>query len=499
MKKIIKFIIILFSFMYFYPNTTLGFLSDSNSFDLYKSVDEWYVDLQNRFLTREITWWAENLSLKETLNNIADSNNITACFPASLTVEDIKNVSSWKDSSSFYSKIFKSCWKNWKIGQETMNNYVNIAKTAYNQWLIKANSKVDNIYKISRIWLYSDWIKENSPFDLMIDLEEINDIVFEKELTYNWEEYTDLSDRVDNLLYWDTDTSSQTSTIENDNEITTNDWNNAVCKIDNSDLSEESKKLLLWDTTSQTLDENSDNYNSLEQETYYSPVTDDDIWPCNNFFCITVEFVTHNQNLLWNSKNNSIEWLLIKSNEHLKKFASTSLIQSKMTTNNFELWLKDLNLPDMFHVWFQITTKPVPILNLNSNSSDSDLPWWDFTSTNLIQRYYKNLWLEYKRSNDLEIFKKSDYEKLNVLNSWNSNIEWLSQLQNQIKQYQQTASLWNDYLSNVVIDQNLNASALDQFYLQFVEIDNFVKSINDYVNNLGIIIKWMDKIKQSAN
>jgi hypothetical protein len=33
----------------------------------------------------------------------------------------------------------------------------------------------------------------------------------------------------------------------------------------------------------------------------------------------------------------SIEDILSRSNEHLKKFAGTSLIQSKMTINNFEL------------------------------------------------------------------------------------------------------------------------------------------------------------------
>ncbi|MDR0771825.1 MAG: hypothetical protein LBF15_01910 [Candidatus Peribacteria bacterium] len=46
----------------------------------------------------------------------------------------------------------------------------------------------------------------------------------------------------------------------------------------------------------------------------------------------------------------SIEDIIARSNEHLKIFAGTSLVQSKMTTNNFQLGLKDLNLPDIFHI-----------------------------------------------------------------------------------------------------------------------------------------------------
>gem|GEM_PF-1658002 len=47
-----------------------------------------------------------------------------------------------------------------------------------------AATKIDQSYKISKIGLYADGIAENSPFDLMIDLGEINEIIFEKEIPY---------------------------------------------------------------------------------------------------------------------------------------------------------------------------------------------------------------------------------------------------------------------------------------------------------------------------
>ncbi|HIE44937.1 MAG TPA: hypothetical protein EYP87_01890 [Flavobacteriaceae bacterium] len=60
----------------------------------------------------------------------------------------------------------------------------------------------------------------------------------------------------------------------------------------------------------------------------------------------------------------SIQSIVEKSNEHLKKFANSSLIQSKMTTNNFELGLRDLNLSDIFSFGLVVTKKTPPILNL---------------------------------------------------------------------------------------------------------------------------------------
>ena len=189
--------------MYFYPNTTLGFLNDSDSFDLYNNIDKWYEELESQFTVREISWWGENLSIAEVLNKNASVEKLNECFKSNINYFDVKNLATWDDSTSFNTKILNSCWKNWQISQSLLSKYQKIAISTYNKWLIKASTKVDNIYKISRIWLYSDWIKENSPFDLVTDIEEINDIVFEKELTYNWQQWYDLSQKVDDLLYWD--------------------------------------------------------------------------------------------------------------------------------------------------------------------------------------------------------------------------------------------------------------------------------------------------------
>gem|GEM_PF-6396414 len=82
----------------------------------------------------------------------------------------------------------------------------------------------------------------------------------------------------------------------------------------------------------------------------YAKVNDNSIWPCTTYFCITVDFITNTYPLFTSGSDLSIESIVKRSNEHIRKFAGTSLIQSNMTINNFQIGLKDLNLPDIFHV-----------------------------------------------------------------------------------------------------------------------------------------------------
>ena len=111
----------------------------------------------------------------------------------------------------------------------------------------------------------------------------------------------------------------------------------------------------------------------------------------------------YEHNLFWWSENITIEYLLNRSNEHLKKYASTSLLPWEMTNNNFELWFKDLNLADIFHIWFQISTKPIPILEIEDKSKKDET---EYSAKNMFEAYYKSQWLDYKRRNDIILLQK---------------------------------------------------------------------------------------------
>lgn len=487
--------------MSFYPNHTLGFFGDTSGLDLYNEIDKWYDDYVDSFSTREISWAADNTSIYQKLNQIASTQNLSQCFPSNVTISDLRDVALDWNLSTLDAKILKTCpWlnKDNSISVETLNKYNQIAIKEYNDWVDRAETKIDKIYSIWSIWLFSDWNEDNSPFDIISDLEWINDIVFNKKLTYKWENTKDLSDEVDNFINsWDT--STQTSNVDNSNDTTTlNDANTDVCSTNNTPLDSSSAWLLLWLTWSTNANENNENQeDSLENETVYSPVNDNDLWPCTSFFCITIEFVTHTQDLLWSSENtNSLEYLISRSNNHLKPFASTSLVQSKMTTNNFELWLSNLSLPDLFHFWVELIWKPVPIKKLDMYWEDS-FENWDFSSKNLLNRYYKNLWLNYNRANDLNIFNNTDYESLSInkaaettmVNASDKNQEYINILNNQ--------SYQNDYVSNTVIDNYISWYDLNWFLTQFAQVNWFVSYLTTYTEQLENIIKWMKNIPQT--
>jgi len=85
-----------------------------------------------------------------------------------------------------------------------------------------------------------------------------------------------------------------------------------------------------------------------------------------------------------------------------------------MTTNNFEISLRDLNLPDMFHMGFVITKKAPPILHLEElNKFQKEKPKTETETKKedndeikiLLRNKYANFKLNYDKANDLENFK----------------------------------------------------------------------------------------------
>ena len=61
----------------------------------------------------------------------------------------------------------------------------------------KAKEKAKKINTISRIWIYSDGNIENSPFDLIKDLQDIDQIIFSSKINYEWEELLSDDDLLD--------------------------------------------------------------------------------------------------------------------------------------------------------------------------------------------------------------------------------------------------------------------------------------------------------------
>ncbi len=506
MKKNILFIL-LFSFLI--PQTFGNFLSDPTGLDLYKKIDSWYYELELKYIDKELKWWDVNGSIIDDLNKRAKANNLPECFGGEVSASQIQQVYNDNGAANILSELLKDCFDDQEsIPTEEFNKFFSIIQESYVQNSIKAQNKVDNIYKIGRIWMYSDGIDENSPFDLVLDLEDINSIIFEEYVPYDWVNIFDLWRSVDGILsglspeeaFWLSryDRYEETKNPATQSGWTTN-FDELICIDDNNNswLSNDVFKDLLsqnnkWNNSSGS--QNNENTTNPLAQWNYKKVNDNAVWPCNTFFCIMIDFVTYNHNLLGWGTNLSIEGLFKRSNTHLKKFASTSLIQSKMTTNHFELWLKDLNLPEIFHVWVQVSYKPVPLLNVDKKNTDKDDD--EFKYKNLFSKYYANLGLDFERANDVHLFSKKELEIRTGLESQELNSTEFEKRFNKFYAYANEIKKQNSYISRNIIDKKVINEDIEGFYQKYIELESFTRALMEYTFGAKWIITEMNKIPQ---
>lgn len=505
------------------PNITFGLLSDPLGLDMYKKVDKWLYDLELKYLERELKWWDAWWSIVDDLKKRFIQNKLDAsCIKWDLSAKDVEKISTDDDAVKIFEKISKDCfWENKSISSSSADQYINVINESFQENSKKAEDKVKKTYEIWRIWMYSDWLEENSPFDLMVDIDNIDKVIFEQNIPYNWVNTEDLWKVTDWILSWLSPNQAfglsryksdniifnwkYKDNTDNSNVKQFNDWSNQICETNNSWLSEDSLNKILWElnknnswslnwNNSGTWNNNSWSLNWNKNSWWwgYSKVNDNSMWPCNEFFCIVIKFVMYQHNLLGWWKNLSIEWLIKRSNAHFKKFASTSLIQSNMTTNLFQIWLKDLNLPDIFHVWTQVSYKPVPIMNVEKDWKDKASD--EFKHKNLLTRYYKNLGLDYERANDLKIFKQIDPEVKSILEWTEMTQTEAEKKENSFSNYLDTMKKENEYISNTIVDKKVITEDMNNFYKQFAELESFTNALLDYTIWAWWVIKKMNEI-----
>jgi hypothetical protein len=394
---------------------------------------------------------------------------------------------------------------------------------------------------IGSTWVYADWIEENAPFDWIIDLKEIDKIIFaEKTEAYEWMVNHDLSKELWNLLAKanevnkptneDLDANQNLDDLNNSNSIynelknyndsnSINLYSTYVCSTQNLDswLNQDDTNSIIdsltWDNSS-WLNNNSDltswdGYWSISWDwaypsSNYSPVDDNSAFPCSEFFCIEVEFKTYNHKLLWwGGQEMSIESIIARSNEHLKKFSNTSLVQSKMTINNFELWLKDLNLSEIFHVWVEVTTEPVPILNLTYHKNKNE-DWLSnddptiFELENQLKFYHAAYWLDYTRRNDLSLSTKIEPDRQSALDAQLTTPQYQVSLLEEYWEYEKQLLEQREVMSEIIKNE-VKIWILWDFEKQFKELVIFTKSMRDFVTNVKSVIKNMNKIPTDSS
>ncbi|MBB1564422.1 hypothetical protein HG430_000070 [Candidatus Gracilibacteria bacterium] len=229
----------------------------------------------------------------------------------------------------------------------------------------------------------------------------------------------------------------------------------------------------------------------------YKKLNDNKVFPCNNFFCIDIEFKTIAGGF-GSGGDPSIEFLVKRSNKHLKKFVNSSLSQAKMSINNFELSLKDLQLPDMFHLGFQISYEPVPMLYLNkdlttgedkeTNQDDQELKL-----QSQLEKYYKANGMDYNMRNDLSSFNQIERKSQATFNSSAGSADEMRQKIEQLKEYQDKSLSELDSLRTTV-EEKVRYEMNGDIERQMKEVERFNRAMNDYITNLEAILNEMIKI-----
>lgn len=436
-----------------------GYVWEAAWIDLYKTVDKGSFSIRNELMANEISWSAQkiaNMSVNywkyiDTSKDFTwpDLESIVYDWNTWLLLEYIKKNEKWGYIEWFDSNV--AIW----LTKDIFKYYDDVGKHIFD--------KENKIAKIASIWLFSDWDINNSWYDLMYDLEEINKVIFSKDIPYNWVLVNDWSNDAAAIVWWGynslwtfPDISSEalwyaiwsnsfnpygtivswstwslvpvwstTTTAQTTLPINQSNSCNSGSIITWTDDS------LIWDIVDQLSSWTNSNttqwweWNTSES---WTPTWSNwgsskgysswaawafgwdvswwslfDSFECSDFICINIDMIMYTQNLLGWGKTNSIEWILTKNFKIIDKISSQSLIQSNMTKNFFSLSiLKSLKLPSMVSLGVVLSWLPPPILNLQpKEKKDEDTS--EFSNENILVQMFQQNGLDYKNQNDLNL------------------------------------------------------------------------------------------------
>ncbi len=529
-----------------------AFLGKDLWFNLYNEIDKWFYKLQQSQLNYELKWWDKIWNLTKNLNKYLIDNWDKWCIK-NMSIKDLNEIINKQDIKKLYNHIDDKCKNNNWVSVYSMWKYMSFLENFKIKAENRAKEKSKNIYEISKLWLYTDWSTKNSPFDLIKDLQEIDKIIFWEEIEYNWENNSDFLNNFENNPFlkensknnlknnnkignlnnnWNNnlvndkdnnkDNNKNNNKNENNNLENLLDWNNYICPEDNDKSWLDSTELdnlkndlnnlknayqynfNTWENWHLKLPDSNQIWNlnnnswitinsSIIWSKPYSLVNDNSQWNCSpeNFFCITIDFIVHQQKWLWYWKEKSILNLIEVSNWHLKKAVNTSLLQAKMWTNNFENILRDLDFSEMFHMGIIISSKSPPILNLETQKEKyPDKDKADSKYKKILETLYKNQGLEFNRKNDLNKIAKKEEKLIELINSAENSLTIIWKREKQRNIFLSNFKAENEFLNNYKINL-INKWILEDFYQELVEYEKFIWWLHSYTNNILSYIKIM--------
>lgn len=332
------------------------------------------------------------------------------------------------------------------LDTDQMNRIRGILMEHYQRVQKEVAYEQGKLQSMGSIGLFSDGNKDNSSYDLMVDLENIHSVIFAKDIPYNGTDnmgavsvanllanlyphpllpLNPLSNtflpKVDpgvSLISPGTLTGLTLSGLLN---------NGSGCapsqvpvNLDPSFLLDAQAQLLVGTNPNSSIAFSDD----AKLPEYWARIAQGsgalggspgsagagaDSFPCSgkDFFCILISMTDYSQNIL-GGQMNTIEKILDENLKIANKFAPSSFVQAKMTKMFFGLSLKNLDLPSMLHIGIVQSSLPPPILNFKKGTTGGETNVGATSKeeedeiNKVLVGTFEEVGLDFKRQNSLE-------------------------------------------------------------------------------------------------
>ena len=232
----------------------------------------------------------------------------------------------------------------------------------------ESDKTIKNIEKVAMIGMYMDGSTQNSDYDIVTDIENINRILFESPTSYNG---TENMGRIafDDILSWNARSLLTGSTFWT-GDISTGSlrtWalsSPLFCPPDGFWFESDSWLLddIAWSLANGNTNGKSTSWWVMASEKHQTSSWGSDysdIFSCDgDIFCITIRMISGTNEWLSASRPVSIEWIIAKNLDSIEKANATSLTAKYMTNNFFGFTFPFLNLPSLGNIVVMTTEKP---------------------------------------------------------------------------------------------------------------------------------------------
>ena len=303
-------------------------------------------------------------------------------------IEDL--LSGYYDS--LHKKIDANFLKSW-YNTDIQARLIQCILKKYEMIRAESDSTVKNIEKVAMIWIYMDGSTENSDYDIIADIANINRILFESPALYNG---TANMGRFifDDILSWNTRSLLTGSNLWTGSILTGNTASiNAksgttsfplMCPPDGLTFGSDS---WLLDDIAWTLVNGNKNGKSSSLWIMASWGRQNSAWgddysdtfSCETWdmFCITIRLISGTNEWVSWSRPISIEWIIAKNLLYVERANATSLTAKYMTNNFFGFTFPFLNLPSLGNIVVMTTEKPQKSYTLAKDVEHDDALAYD--------------------------------------------------------------------------------------------------------------------------